>query len=98
MRLTFASYNIHKAVGLDRKRDPHRILAILNEVDADIVALQEADRRFGRRESVLPRDLLDDLGDYRAVPLTLRPDSIGRSVTSSGTDLGYGSSPQDSGL
>ena len=77
MQLTFASYNIHKAVGLDRKRDPHRILAILNEVDADVVALQEADRRFGRRESVLPRDLLDDLGDYHAVPLNLRPDSIG---------------------
>lgn len=77
LRLTFASYNIHKAVGLDRKRDPHRILSILSEVDADIVALQEADRRFGRRESVLPRDLLDDLGDYRAVPLNLRPDSIG---------------------
>lgn len=77
MELTFASYNIRKAVGLDRRRDPERILAILHEIDADIVALQEADRRIGRRESVLPRDLLDDLGHYRAVPLNLRPDSIG---------------------
>ncbi|MEP0560820.1 MAG: endonuclease, partial [Qipengyuania citrea] len=41
MQLTFASYNIHKGVGLDRKRDPERILSVLHEIDADIVALQE---------------------------------------------------------
>ena len=40
MRLTFASYNIHKAVGLDRRRDPDRIMSVLHEVDADIIALQ----------------------------------------------------------
>jgi endonuclease/exonuclease/phosphatase family metal-dependent hydrolase len=77
VELTFASYNIHKAVGLDRRRNPERILAVLHEIDADVVALQEADRRFGRRESVLPRDLLDDLSDYRPVRLNHRPDSIG---------------------
>jgi endonuclease/exonuclease/phosphatase family metal-dependent hydrolase len=36
-----ASYNIHKGVGTDRKRDPARILRVLQEVDADIVCLQE---------------------------------------------------------
>lgn len=77
MQLTFASYNIHKAIGLDRRRNPERILAVLHEIDADVVALQEADRRFGKRESALPRDLLDDLSGYRAVPLGHRPDSIG---------------------
>jgi len=77
MELTFASYNIHKAVGLDRRRDPERILSVLHEIDADVVALQEADRRFGRRETVLPRDMLDDLSHYHAVPLNHRPDSIG---------------------
>ena len=77
MQLTFASYNIHKAVGLDRRRDPERILAVLHEINADVVALQEADRRFGKRESALPRQLLDDLSHYRAVPLNHRPDSIG---------------------
>ena len=59
MQLTFASYNIHKAVGLDRRRDPDRIIAVLNELDADVVALQEADRRVGRRESVLPLEHLE---------------------------------------
>ena len=40
MHLTFASYNIHKAVGLDRRRDPERIMAVLREIDADVIALQ----------------------------------------------------------
>jgi endonuclease/exonuclease/phosphatase family metal-dependent hydrolase len=77
VQLSFASYNIHKAIGLDRRRDPERILAILNEMDADVVALQEADRRFGRRRSVLPLDSIDRHTQYRAIPLETRPDSIG---------------------
>ena len=77
MELTFASYNIHKAVGLDRRRDPDRIIAILNEIGADVVALQEADRRLGRRETVLPRAHIEDYTPYHAVPLNHRPDSIG---------------------
>lgn len=77
MQLTFATYNIHKAVGLDRKRDPDRILAILREIDADVVALQEVDRRFGRRASVLPLHAIAEHTPYHAVPLNHRPDSIG---------------------
>lgn len=75
--LTFASYNIHKAIGLDRRRDPDRIISVLREIDADVVALQEADRRFGERNSVLPLASLDDHTPYRAVPLGGRPGSIG---------------------
>lgn len=77
MHLTFASYNIHKAVGLDRRRDPERILAVLREIDADVIALQEADRRFGERASVIPRQALADYTPWQAVPLQTRPDSIG---------------------
>ena len=77
MQLTFASYNIHKAIGLDRRRNPERILSVLREIDADVVALQEADRRFGKRESAVPRDLLDDHSHYRVVPLNHRPHSLG---------------------
>lgn len=76
MRLTFASYNIHKAVGLDRRRDPERIMAVLHEIDADVVALQEVDRRIGDRASVLPRAALDD-SQWQVVPLAKRPRSIG---------------------
>ena len=74
--LKFASYNIHKAVGIDGVRDPGRIISVLREVNADVIALQEADRRFGDRESVLPRAALDDT-HWRAVPVARRPRSLG---------------------
>jgi endonuclease/exonuclease/phosphatase family metal-dependent hydrolase len=77
VHLTFASYNIHKAVGLDRRRDPDRILAILREIDADVVALQEADMRFGARASVFPERSIEDHSQYRVVHLGGSGDSIG---------------------
>mgnify|MGYP002651841527 CR=1 FL=1 len=77
MRLTFASYNIHKGVGLDRRRDPDRILAVLREIDADVIALQEADRRFGAREAVIPRASLDDHSPWMPVAPGMRPLSLG---------------------
>ncbi len=76
MQLTFASYNIHKGVGLDRQRDPERILSVLHEIDADIIALQEADRRIGERASVLPRADIDDTR-WRVIEVARRPRSIG---------------------
>jgi len=76
VQLTFASYNIHKAVGVDRRRDPDRILAILREIDADVIALQEADRRFGERQTVLPLEAIQQAG-YRPVPLSMKPGSLG---------------------
>lgn len=72
-----ASYNIHKGVGTDRRRDPARILNVLNEVGADIVCLQEADLRFGTRASVLPRFLIEGHTDYVPVPLDVQHDSMG---------------------
>jgi len=75
--IRIASYNIRKAVGTDRRRNPERILAVLAEVDADIIALQEADRRFGVRSTAIPRTLLEHHSDYQAVPLNVQTDSIG---------------------
>ncbi|WP_033074079.1 endonuclease/exonuclease/phosphatase family protein [Sphingopyxis sp. MWB1] len=71
------SYNMRKGIGLDRRRDPARVLSVLGELDADIVALQEADRRFGNRASAIPPHMFDDYSDYVPVPLTDRPHSIG---------------------
>lgn len=76
VKLKVVSYNIHKAVGLDRKRDPDRILSVLAELDADVIALQECDMRFGRRESVLPRARIED-SRYRPVAIETRPGSLG---------------------
>lgn len=72
-----ASYNIRKAVGTDRRRSPERIIEVLNEIDADIVALQEADRRYGRRIPAIPHLLLEQHSPYRAVPLNVNVDSMG---------------------
>lgn len=57
-----ASYNMHKGVGGDRRCDPARILDVLCELDADIVALQEVDRRFGARQRIIPAHLLEEQG------------------------------------
>ena len=76
MRLTFASYNIHKAVGVDGRRDADRIISVLRELQADVIALQECDRRFGERESVLPKALLDDT-PWRPAEVSRRPRSLG---------------------
>lgn len=67
MKIKVASYNIHKGVGIDRRRDPDRILTVLREIDADVIALQEADRRYGLREAVIPRATLDDHSPWRVV-------------------------------
>ena len=48
-----ASYNVHKCVGVDNRFDPGRIAAVIAELDADVLALQEVDRRFGQRTGLL---------------------------------------------
>lgn len=70
--LTVASYNMRKAIGLDRRRDPQRVLHVLHEIDADVVALQEADKRFGGRGSAVPHELIDTHGIYKPVHLGVR--------------------------
>ncbi|MBI1622041.1 endonuclease/exonuclease/phosphatase family protein [Aquamicrobium zhengzhouense] len=67
-----ASYNIHKGVGLDRRFDPARIISVLREIDADVVALQEATRRFGERICLLDLKMLERECGLLAVP-PLRP-------------------------
>ncbi len=72
-----ASYNMRKGIGTDRRRNPERILEVLREVDADVIALQEADRRFGDRTGVITPHLLDEHSDWKAAPLGLRAASMG---------------------
>ncbi|MEQ1771240.1 MAG: endonuclease/exonuclease/phosphatase family protein [Devosia sp.] len=77
MQLKVASYNIRKAVGLDWRRRPSRVLSVLNEIGADIVALQEVDRRFGSRIAALDPELIEKETDYRAIRFAERPQSLG---------------------
>ncbi|WP_108482035.1 endonuclease/exonuclease/phosphatase family protein [Oceaniglobus ichthyenteri] len=76
-KLRIASYNIRKAVGLDWRRNGGRIVEVLAEINADIVVLQEADKRIGQRAGVLPVDMLaQDLG-YTFADVSVRPQSHG---------------------
>jgi endonuclease/exonuclease/phosphatase family metal-dependent hydrolase len=68
---TVASYNVHKCIGMDKKFDPHRVAAVIGEIDADIVALQEADERFGRRAGLLDLHSLERQTDLIPVPVPL---------------------------
>jgi endonuclease/exonuclease/phosphatase family metal-dependent hydrolase len=54
MTFTVASYNIHKAEGLDGRVDLGRIARVLREVDADVVGIQEV---YGPQAEVLAGDL-----------------------------------------
>lgn len=77
MRLRIASYNVHKAVGLDGRRDAARILRVLSEIDADIVVLQEADLRLGARPAAIPRFLIDQETSYEVADLARTDVSLG---------------------
>lgn len=59
--LTVATYNIHSAIGMDRKFAPERIAAVLTEIGADVVALQEVPLGGTRIPDVL-RQLRDATG------------------------------------
>ena len=43
MRLRVLTYNIHRAIGVDRRFRPERIVKILAHHDADVILLQEVD-------------------------------------------------------
>jgi endonuclease/exonuclease/phosphatase family metal-dependent hydrolase len=75
--LKVATYNIRKCIGTDRRRDPERVLAVLREIDADVVALQEADRRFGLRASAIPHHMFLENSDYVPVDFGGRAHGIG---------------------
>lgn len=77
IELTVASYNIHKAVGTDRRCEPARILAVLAEIAADVVMLQEADKRFGVRATVLPFAMIAAHTGYRPVRIGLHSHGLG---------------------
>jgi endonuclease/exonuclease/phosphatase family metal-dependent hydrolase len=58
MRLRVVTYNIHRAIGVDRRFLPQRVADILLHTNADVVMLQEVDEGVPRsRELDLAREL-----------------------------------------
>lgn len=75
--LRVATWNIHKAMGTDRRRDPDRVMRIVHGLGADVVALQEADLRLPPRKPILDRMLLLQRTGLKAVEFEHGRDSLG---------------------
>lgn len=73
MQVRLLTYNIHKAIGVDRQFRPERIIAVLEHHDPDIVLLQEVDRDAPRSNHLdLAEVLATELRyDYRAVGMNV---------------------------
>ncbi|MGU3575925.1 endonuclease/exonuclease/phosphatase family protein [Brucellaceae bacterium C25G] len=65
-----ASYNVHKCVGTDKQFAPERIADVISEINADVIALQEADKRFGERTGLLDLGSLYQKSGLVPVPIT----------------------------
>lgn len=74
VELKVLTYNIHRAIGVDRRFKPERIAKILAYHDADIVLLQEVDVGVPRsRKLDLAKEMAARLGyPYYAVGLNVR--------------------------
>jgi endonuclease/exonuclease/phosphatase family metal-dependent hydrolase len=86
VRLRVVSYNIHRAIGVDRRFRPERVVSILSYYDADVVMLQEVDDGAPRsREMDLAKELARALGyPYYAIGhnVTLRKGRYGNATLS----------------
>jgi len=78
--LRVASYNIHEGIGGDRILDLERVACVINDLDADVIALQEVHAGFG--DKVQRRQL-----DFLAQATELSPVS---GVTMMRSDGHYG--------
>jgi len=75
-QIRLATYNLQKCVGLDMRRRPDRSLQVINSLEADVVVLQEADKRLAPRPTALPFDLIDSHG-WRVLPFGQAGGSLG---------------------
>ena len=75
--MRIVSYNIRKAVGLDGRRDPERVQKVLMATKADVLVLQEADRRVPPRRSALPKTILEAETPYRVADVAVTDVSLG---------------------
>ena len=86
MRFRVLTYNIHRAIGVDRRFRPDRIASIIESHDPDIALLQEVDEGVPRsRELDLARELARALGyEHFAVGhnVTLRRGRYGNATLS----------------
>ncbi len=58
--LTIASYNVHRCIGRDGRCDPGRVAKVIEELEADVIALQEVDFGYHVRQGVDQLRVLSD--------------------------------------
>ncbi|WP_455477047.1 endonuclease/exonuclease/phosphatase family protein [Bartonella sp. B41] len=76
--LAAASYNVHKCIGIDKVFNPNRIVHVISELKVDILAIQEADKRFGERIGLIDLQMLKKETGLVPVPLdTMSPNGHG---------------------
>jgi len=63
---TVASYNIHRCVGVDGRRDPQRTVKVIQELGAKVIGLQEVDSRT--EAEACQFDRLGDATGLTAIP------------------------------
>ena len=74
MKLRLATYNIHRAIGVDRRFRPGRIIDILRDHEPDIVMLQEVDEGVPRSREI-------NLAERLAEALELPHFALGHNVS-----------------
>ena len=86
MRLRLVTYNIHRAIGVDRRFRPERIVEVLRDHDPDVVLLQEVDDGAPRSNEL---DLAKELAERLEFPnyavghnVTLRKGRYGNATLS----------------
>lgn len=74
MQLRVLSYNMHRAIGVDRRFKPERIARVINHHQADIVLLQEVDVGVPRSRSLdLGKEMAEAAGyPYYATGLNVK--------------------------
>lgn len=77
MSLRIATYNVRKGVGLDWRRRPDRCLDALAEIKADIVLMQEVDKRLGDRPSAFSEREIEERTGLRPLDVSRNDVSLG---------------------
>jgi endonuclease/exonuclease/phosphatase family metal-dependent hydrolase len=68
MRLVVASYNVHGCVGRDGRRNVARIARVIEQLDADVIALQEVELLVTNGAGALQTEVLSHLVGLEVVP------------------------------
>ena len=65
--LSFASYNIHRCIGVDGRYDPDRIAGVIRSIEADVIGLQEVDSRLPAGAGMAQLDYLASILKFKSI-------------------------------